>query len=249
MKQKNLSFSSFLFSSLSLLLFLSFSACSGDYTDGVKTLLPVQEFHDLLKKTPNAQVIDVRTAEEYAGGHLAASVNIDYNSPDFLKLISELPKDKPAFVYCLSGGRSSAAAKELRRHGIELVYEMEGGMMKWRESGLPEQAAAAATSGGMSIDEYQAHIPPGKTVLVDFYAEWCEPCKRMKPWLDELSLKDADKLTVVRIDADKNRALCNSLEISALPVLKLYVDGKLEWTNLGYLSRDEARKKIGLDHE
>jgi rhodanese-related sulfurtransferase len=235
-----------LFSTCCLLLSISFSSCNSGYTDGVKTRLPVNEFQELLKKTPDALLIDVRTPEEYSGGHLSGSLNIDYNADDYLQRVSDLPKDKPVFVYCLSGGRSASAAKEMRKQGFMVVYEMDGGMMKWRASGLPEEQATAAENPGMNMDQYLALIPAGKNVLVDFYADWCEPCKKMKPWLEELSQSHADKVIVVRVDADKNTSLCKQLGIDALPVLKYYVDGKERWMNTGFIPREEAWKKLGI---
>jgi thioredoxin 1 len=226
---------------------LAFSlSCKGGFTDGVKTSLSAIEFNDQLNKTPNAQILDVRTPEEFEGGHLGNALNIDYNGADFNDRISKLPKDKPVFVYCLSGGRSSAAAAEMRKMGFSPVYEMEGGMMKWRASGLPEQTMTGKNDTGMNEDQYKNLIPANKDVLIDFYAEWCQPCKKMKPWLDELSEKHAEKITVIRIDADKNASLCKTLGVTALPVLKYYSNGKEEWSNTGFIGRDDAFKKLGV---
>lgn len=234
---------------LCLISALFLLACNSDYTDGVKTRLEVNEFRDLLSSSPEAQLIDVRTPEEFAGGHLYGALNIDFSTGDFKQRISQLPKDKPTFVYCLSGGRSSAAARELRELGYAPVYEMNGGMMKWRAANLPETTEALASSPGMSMDEYLSAIQIKKKIMVDFYADWCEPCRKMKPWIDELEGKYTDRLSILRINADKNKALCKDLEISALPVLKYYVDGEEVWSHTGYLSREEALDKLKLKND
>ena len=62
--------------------------------------------------------------------------------------------------------------------------------------------------------------------LVDFFAEWCGPCKEMKPYLDEISTEMKDKIIVIRINADDNQTLCKALQIDALPTLQLYKNEK-----------------------
>jgi rhodanese-related sulfurtransferase len=66
----------------------------------------------------NAVIIDVRTAEEYATGHLDGAVNIDVQSPDFGTIISQLPTDGEYFVYCRSGNRSGQAIAQMEASGF-----------------------------------------------------------------------------------------------------------------------------------
>ncbi len=74
-------------------------------------------------------------------------------------------------------------------------------------------------------------------MLVDFYAEWCAPCKKMKPYLEEISKEMADRVTVVRIDVDKNQALSKELKIESLPVLHIYHKKTLQWAYNGYIDK------------
>lgn len=84
-----------------------------------------------------AAVIDVRTPEEYSGGHIASSRNIDIKDPKFLDIIQPLDKAKPYAVYCASGVRSGKAADIMREHGFANVFTLSGGLKTWREQGLP----------------------------------------------------------------------------------------------------------------
>lgn len=80
------------------------------------------------KKT---QVVDVRTAEEYATGYIENAVNMDVKSPDFDKLIASLDKSRVVAVYCKSGSRSKVAAKKLAEKGYTVV-ELDGGITTWK---------------------------------------------------------------------------------------------------------------------
>ena len=82
-------------------------------------------------------ILDVRTPEEYAAGHIAGAVLLDFNSPDFADKTEGLPKAATYLVYCRSGGRSAKAAALLREKGFPEVLEIKGGIVDWQKEGLP----------------------------------------------------------------------------------------------------------------
>ncbi len=221
-----------------------FNSCSSGQTNGIKTNLSATEFADKIKELPNATLIDVRTPDEFSKGHLANANNYDWNGTEFDNQIAPLDKSEPVFVYCLSGGRSSSAANKMRSDGFTQVYEMDGGIMKWRGENLPETTDNAVVSNGMSKQQFDALLISDKLVLIDFYADWCVPCKKMKPYLEEISKEMVDKVVVIRINADDNHALCKELKIDALPVLQLYKNKTLSWTNTGFIEKAEVVKQL-----
>lgn len=230
------------FQSLFLFIF-ALSACS--LGQNSKDNLNVNEFYQLINNTPQAQIIDVRTPDEFNGGHLEHALNFDWNGSHFDEQLKSMDKNKPVFVYCLSGGRSSSAAKHMRDNGFQKVYEMNGGMMKWRAGNLPEtKNAAGIENDGMSVDEYNKLINSHQKVLIDFYATWCEPCKKMKPYLDQMTIDMKDQLNVIRIDADQNKGLLRQLQIDGLPVLLYYVNGQKIWRHDGFIEKADVLKKI-----
>ena len=81
-------------------------------------------------------------------------------------------------------------------------------------------------------------------VLVDFYAEWCVPCKKMKPYIDEISTTMTQEVSVIRINADDSPQLCKELGIAELPFLQLYRNNVLAWTKSGYASKEELFSKL-----
>ena len=168
--------------------------------------------------------------------------NIDWNGNDFQVQVSQLDKSKPVFVYCLSGGRSSSAAKQMRESGFKQVYELSGGIMKWRAADLPETTSTNST--GITKQQFDDLLNTDKIVLIDFYADWCGPCKKMKPYLDEISIDMKDKVQVIRINADDNQALCKALKIDALPVLQVYKSKNLSWTNSVFIEKDAVVKQL-----
>ena len=80
---------------------------------------------------PNAQLVDVRTPGEYAGGHIGNAQNIDYNGADFKTKIDALDKSKPILVYCQAGGRSKKACTMMKGLGFSEIYELKSGYGDW----------------------------------------------------------------------------------------------------------------------
>ena len=96
----------------------------------------VQGFAELVRDT-NVVVLDVRTAEEYADGHIERAVNIDYKKNDFMdRAKATLPTGKTIAIYCRSGRRSANAASMLAPEGYVLV-NLKGGIIDWQNAGMP----------------------------------------------------------------------------------------------------------------
>lgn len=200
----------------------------------------VTAFKSTLEKTNNAQLIDVRTAEEYAGGHIDNAKNIDWNGNDFDTQVASLDKTKPVLVYCLSGGRSKKAAAKLNELGFKEVIELNGGYLAWEKANPKTNAVWS----GMTQEEYAKLLTSDKTVVIDFYAEWCAPCKKMAPYLEKMNTELAGKVIIHRIDADKNKSLFNALGYQGLPVLLVYKNGKETFKKNEFVSAEELRKAL-----
>ena len=232
-----------LFSISLMVISVLINSCTNGQTQDSKTVLSANEFFKNINEESTAPILDVRTPGEFSKGHLQNARNIDWNGTDFDKQIGKFDKSTPVFVYCLSGARSSAAARHMRSEGFKYVYELSGGIIKWRAANLPETSGNTTTTG-MTKQQFDALLNSDKLVLIDFYADWCAPCKEMKPWLDEISKDMADKVVVIRINTDENQALCKGLKIDALPVLQLYKNKYLKWTNTGTIGKAEVVKQL-----
>ncbi len=209
--------------------------------------LQARDFYERIQSDSQQVVVDVRTPEEFTNGHVRGALNINWNDPGFAKKASLLDKNKHLYVYCLSGGRSANAAKTLREMGFNRVYQMEGGLLKWRTAGLPEERSRDADTAmsGLSMAAFENLIRSPKPVLVDFYAEWCAPCKLMEPYLREMDSTMKQQVKVIRVNVDRNENLAEKLGIDALPVLHIYRNGQLSWSHLGYIKKDDVLKILG----
>lgn len=86
------------------------------------------------EKSTNQTIIDIRTPQEFVGGHIEGAVNINLFDKNFLTQISEFDKSKPIFLYCRSGNRTYSASKKVSELGFEKVYDLQGGIQNWARS-------------------------------------------------------------------------------------------------------------------
>lgn len=223
------------------------SACSNGQNSNNVNLSAV-DFQKKLSETPNGILLDVRTPGEYEKGHIANSKNIDWNGDNFEAQAKNLNHDSPLFVYCLSGGRSANAAAKLRTMGFSKVYELAGGIMKWRAAGLPDEVssgvAATPTATGMSKMDMDKLIASNNLIVFDFFATWCGPCKKLKPELDAIEKEMGSKIKVVRVDTDQNKALTAELQISEIPTIMIYKNKQIVWTGTGYFPKAEIEEHL-----
>ncbi len=200
--------------------------------------LTVQEFNAKMGETSNYTLLDVRTPEEYTTGYLTGAKNMDVNSADFLSNATTLNKEKAVLVYCKSGGRSKTAADQLRVLGYE-VFDLAGGITSWRANDLPTEQAQKEDKESFTLARYNKETTENVFVLVDFHATWCGPCKMMAPHIEAMKEKYGDKLTILKVDTDKSTQVSQYFKINAIPLVKLYKNGKEVYDRTGYHSVEE----------
>jgi thioredoxin 1 len=99
----------------------------------------------------------------------------------------------------------------------------------------------------MMSEKFNEIINSETPTLVDFFAEWCGPCKTMKPILDDLKSKIGDKAKVIKVDIDKNPMAANTYNIRSVPTLLLFKNGKIVWQRSGVVPLGELVSKIELN--
>lgn len=87
--------------------------------------------------------------------------------------------------------------------------------------------------------KFQEIINQNKPVLIDFYADWCGPCKMQTPILQELKQKMGDEISVIKIDVDKNQRLAAQYQIRSIPTLMIFRNGEQKWKKTGVANLDE----------
>jgi rhodanese-related sulfurtransferase len=225
---------------LLLIIGLTLSSCTGQTNPNVSTIPPAA-FAEKIKEIPGAQIIDVRTPEEYAAQHIDNAKNINWNGDNFISDAQKLDKSKPVFVYCTVGGRSKKAADKLNELGFKTIYNLEGGIMKWNAAGMAPKSDKII---GMCSQEYGELLQSGKKVLVDFYADWCEPCKKMSRYIVKMQKDMAADVTIIRLNADENKTLISELKIDELPALLLYQNKEMKWKHLGFIGEEDLKKQL-----
>jgi len=203
--------------------------------------LSVQEFDKGISRK-GIQILDVRTAREYRSGHLANAFLADWtNKQEFAERVAALDTSKPVYVYCLSGGRSNAAMNWLNKNGFT-AYSLSGGINAWNKENKPLEAMTPVKQ--ISMDEYLTSIPKDKTVLVDFSAPWCPPCKKMEPVLQTLLKEHGSEFTLRQFDGGTQTDLCKALQINTFPTFILYKKGKPVWKREGVVEISEFVKEL-----
>jgi thioredoxin 1 len=226
-----------------ILLLLTLQSCNAQNNTKVdKHLVDTKEFSEGIEKSQSLQLLDVRTPGEFSQGHIPNAVNYDWLGNKFDEQTKDLDKTQPVYLYCQSGGRSASAAKKLASEGF-IVYELKGGMMNWRSQNMPE-SSDVVSSKGMSMKDYTDSLQGEKLVLVDFYADWCAPCMKMKPFLDKIAVDMSQEVKVLRVDVETHKSLANELKISAIPILRLYKNNSMVWEQNGFIGEKELREAI-----
>ena len=87
-------------------------------------------------------------------------------------------------------------------------------------------------------------INGNKPVLVDFYAEWCQPCKMMKPILEELRDKMKDEIRIIKVDIDQSPAASSFYNVTSVPTLMIFQGGKIVWRQPGVVPAVSLQKII-----
>ncbi|UZO80394.1 thioredoxin [Aquimarina sp. ERC-38] len=93
-------------------------------------------------------------------------------------------------------------------------------------------------------DSFKNIINTSTPVLVDFYADWCDPCKALAPVLKEVKSEMGDEVKIVKIDVDKNQNLANQFQVRGVPTMMVFKDGKQLWRQSGVLSKNDLIRKI-----
>ncbi len=87
-------------------------------------------------------------------------------------------------------------------------------------------------------------IKSEKTVLIDFFATWCGPCKTLAPILKQVKDSLGEKITIIKIDVDKNQQLASKYQVRGVPTMILFQNGMQLWRQSGVLSKEEIIKTI-----
>lgn len=228
-------------STILILIITGISAFSSEYQN-----VDAKTFQKLIQSGKGV-IVDVRTSGEYSRGHIEGSTLISINDKAAVKKVNLLQKDKPVYLYCLSGSRSRSVAAYLSKNGFSHVYNLQRGIMEWQSYGLPlviNDAPKASSSRTFSQSEFNSILSSSPLVLVDFQAPWCAPCKKMNPIVDEIQENYKDKIHVQKMDVEANTSLQKTYEVVSIPGFILFKNGQKVWQHTGVMTYNELSKVI-----
>ncbi len=96
----------------------------------------------------------------------------------------------------------------------------------------------------IKMSSFENIINSEKPVLIDFSAEWCGPCKMLAPILKQVKDSLGDRITIIKIDVDKNQVLASKYQVRGVPTMVLYQNGIQLWRQSGVLTKDQIIKTI-----
>ena len=155
-------------------------------------------------------------------------------------------KDVPIYVYCRSGGRSSSAADKMEKLGFTKVYNMIGGIGSWQSKGYETiKSKEVETTNQPKFTETQLNkiLSNNKTVLIDFSTQWCVPCKKMKPIIEDIQRENRN-VKVLFIDADANKELVKKYQIKGVPVFIVFKNGEEYFRKVGFCNKEELTNQL-----
>lgn len=212
-----------------------------------KYLLSINDFETKLRENSGvAQLVDVRTPEEFMRGHLKRAINLNFNDDNFEDIVKiKLDKTRPVFVYCFSGRRSTDAAEFLRDLGYKEVYDMAGGFAKWTSSSKPYASNNTTTQpiAAFTLENLDRVVKSNNLVLIDFYADWCGPCKKMNPILNRIA--DQNKqVKLLKIDAEKSDNIASVFKVEEIPTYVIIKNGRQVWRGVGEMDEAELQEVL-----
>lgn len=203
-------------------------------------------FNQLLQ-TGNGVILDVRTPREFSRGHIDNATLISIADRAFVSKINLLQKDKPVYIYCLTGSRSRSAANYMAKNGFTQVFNLQRGILDWQRNNLPvviSDATVASNSISYTNDSFNQLIKSDNLVLIDFHAPWCAPCKTMSPVIKKLTNDFKGKAKIEKIDVEANRLIAEANQIQSIPGFILYKNGQSVWMHKGIISYDDLSKLL-----
>jgi rhodanese-related sulfurtransferase len=217
-----------------LLSLLFITSCQAQTNEA--NSLNADAFEKAIAAVP-AQILDVRTWGEYNSGHIKNALWADWRDHEQFKYrIQFVDKNKPVYIYCLSGGRSAAAADWMRNNGFQKVIELKGGIHSWQMANKPVEGASQQPQ--INLEEFKNQISSNGFTLVDFGADWCPPCVKMQPVIQDL-LKEKASVKFIRIDAGTQTELMKQMNITGIPIFIIYKNGTETWRKQGVVEKSE----------
>ena len=95
-----------------------------------------------------------------------------------------------------------------------------------------------------TVEQFNQLLQTNKYVLVDFYADWCAPCKKLAPIIQDISKEYSSTVLVIKVNQDENKPLFDLLQVWELPTLRIYRNGKILWSGEGFFPKEVIEEQL-----
>lgn len=224
---------------LTLFIFLLVSGITSAGAQSPLNEITLDVFEQKLKASKDAQILDVRSAQEYEENHLPGAINFSVHDSLFHLRVRSLKRDHPVFVYSINNGRSSVVASKLRDLGFE-VYQLPGGIARWLGAGKP---VVTSKPVGIGVEEFNRTISGNQLTLVSVGSKYCGGCAKVAPIITDIEERDKE-LKIVRVELYENRDLARYLDIESVPTIILYKSGRQIWTKSGSITKVDIQDAL-----
>lgn len=224
-----------LISALFLATAILLSASCSQNASQTQELISPESLSEQLQNSPNTNLVDLRSEEEYLVGHIEGAQNVPFNANEFLTLFTQQypNKQEPVILYCLSGSQTTQALQILTKAGYQ-AQGLQQGVLSWRNQGYDLKSNMPESMQSVSVKAlFEQSIQGEQLVLVDFYADWCRPCKMMEPDIKRIEEEYKGQVTVLKIDVDTELELAERYNIQSIPTLMLFKNNQELYYNAG----------------
>ena len=133
------------------------------------------------------------------------------------------------------------------KNGFGVIYNLNGGIGAWEDAGfmvVKPKGQSDENIQELTLDDFNKLLDTEQPVFVDFHTQWCAPCKKMAPIVDKLKKEFEGKAIILRVDADKSKALARHYNVKGVPVFIVFKNGEETWRNTGLMKENTLREVI-----
>lgn len=207
--------------------------------------LSLDEFERAIKSN-DFVLLDLQSDHNFKRGRIKKFTNIPFESESFeSKLLEKVKLYDNILFYCTNQEENQLAFQFLKEIGYQKVKFLKGGFETWQSNSKPYASNLRSIKPytNLSYQNLQAILVQNEFTLVDFYADWCKPCKKMNPILKEIAENDKS-IKILKVNSDEAGSLVNHYGIEEIPTYIFFHNKNQVWRYSGEISKNELVAKL-----
>lgn len=229
----------------SFLKFLIFSLFLTHVSSLSAQSLNAEAFNQGIKSKDNTQIVDIRTYEKFARGHIKYAVNIDFEEDNFENLVTKYYSiNTPLYIYAGSDFASNNARVFLNDLGYKNIFTLKGGFSEWVMDSKPyvSELENFEPIAAFTPENFKRALAINPRLFVFLQTPSCGYCKQMKPYMAQQAKNAGYKL--LEIDIEENENMSYFFDAHETPTMLIYNYRKQVWKNKGMLKEQELQQVL-----